>query len=145
MIQKTAAIDVWYLVSLSGLFRQAAHNPTNLTPKKRAAINRMLGTDEWESEWYGRDLRTDIFGEIDETYQRIADVNAIEAFVLKRLRSLFPKVLPPRRLYSDRNVPQFALFLAISNPEPKAIGLATRIGNHILKAPPEASHHRSGR
>ena len=145
LIQKTEAIDVWYLVSLSGLFRQAAHDPTNLTPKKRAAITRMLGTEDWESEWYARDLSTDIFGEIDETFQRIADVNAIEAFVLKRLRSLFPKVLPPRRLHSDRNVPQFALFLAISNPEPKAIGLATRIGNHILKALPEASHHRSAR
>ncbi len=135
LIRQTEAIDIWYLVSLSGLFRQAAHDPTKVTPKKRAALTRMLGTDEWETEWYQRDTRPDIFGELDEIHQRKADVDAIEKFVTKRLTSLFPKVLPPRRLYSDRNVPQFALFLAISNPAPRAIGLATRIGNHILKAP----------
>jgi three-Cys-motif partner protein len=132
-IRATEAIDVWYLVSLSGLFRQAAHDPTAVTEKKRAAITRMLGTADWETEWYRREEKPDLFGGLDAIHQRTADVNAIEVFVLKRLQSLFPKVLGPKRLYSDRKVPQFALFLAISNPAPKAIGLATRIGNHILK------------
>ncbi|RVD14246.1 MAG: three-Cys-motif partner protein TcmP [Mesorhizobium sp.] len=134
MIRATEAIDVWYLVSLAGLFRQASHDPKHLSPKKRAAITRMLGTEEWEDAWYHRDVTIDLLGQVDQTHQRIADVAAMEEFVGKRLRSLFPKVLPPRRLRSDRKVPSFSLFLAISNPEPKAIGLATKIGNHILKA-----------
>jgi three-Cys-motif partner protein len=145
LIRRTEAIDVWYLVSLAGLFRQAAHDPKNLTSKKRAAITRMLGTDEWEGAWYRREIITDLLGEVDETAQRIADVRAMEAFVNMRLTSLFPKVLPPRLLRNARGVPTFSLFLAISNPEPKAIGLATRIGNHILKALPEASRRTYGR
>ncbi|MBZ3691019.1 three-Cys-motif partner protein TcmP [Phyllobacterium calauticae] len=133
-IQKTEAIDVWYLVSLSGIFRQATRDPAKLSPDKRAALVRMLGTDEWEQEWYEGRKGFDLLGEFDEAYQRTADVEAIETYVQKRLRTVFPAVLPPKRLFNDRGVPIFALFLAISNPEPKAIGLAKRIGNHILKS-----------
>lgn len=145
-VRKTEAIDVWYLVSLAGMFRQATHDPQKLTTEKRAALTRMLGTDEWEKAWYSREQRTDLLGQIDEVHQRSADVAAMEQFVGKRLADLFPKVLPPRRLRNDRGAPMFSLFLAISNPEPKAIGLATKIGNHILKASMErASRHRGDR
>ena len=36
-IKQTKAIDVWYLVSLSGLYRQATHRSSKLDEKKRAA------------------------------------------------------------------------------------------------------------
>lgn len=78
--------------------------------------------------------REDLLGEYDDVYQRIADVEAIESFVGKRLKSLFPAVLPPKRLKNANGAPMFSLFLAISNPAGKAIGLATKIGNSILKA-----------
>lgn len=133
-IRKTEAIDVWYLVSLAGLFRQATRDPSKIDESKRAAITRMLGTDEWMSAWYDAPKKFDLLGEYDEAYQRIADVTAIEAFVDKRLKSLFPKVLPPKRLKNASGVPMFSLFLAISNPAPKAMGLAAKIGNSILKA-----------
>lgn len=133
LIRATEAIDVWYLVSLAGLFRQASNDPKNLTEKKRQAITRMLGTDEWQSAWYQPPKTMDLLGFADDTYRRSANVLAIEEFVGERLKSLFPKVLAPLQLRNERNVPMFSLFLAISNPEPKAIGLATKIGNHILK------------
>ncbi len=133
-IRATEAIDVWYLVSLAGLFRQATRDRKKIEDKKRAAITRMLGTDEWEEAWYNPPVRHDLFGEIDENFQRTADVEAIETFVGDRLSKLFPKVLKPKRLKNASGVPMFSLFLAISNPAPKAIGLATRIGNSILKS-----------
>lgn len=132
-IRATEAIDVWYLVSLAGLFRQATRDPSKLDERKRAAITRMLGTDEWYDAWYNAPKKVDLLGEFDEMHQRTADVEEIETFVGNRLKSLFPKVLKPMRLKNDRGVPMFSLFLAISNPAPKAIGLATRIGNSILK------------
>jgi three-Cys-motif partner protein len=55
-IANTKAIDVWYLVSLAGLFRQAAHDPEKLDDAKRAALTRMLGTDEWVRSWYPETL-----------------------------------------------------------------------------------------
>jgi len=99
-IRATEAIDVWYLVSLAGLFRQAARDPEKIDADKRASITRMLGTDEWQSAWYARKSPSDdLFGPVeDETIRRIADVADIEAFVGKRLRGLFPKVLAPATL-----------------------------------------------
>jgi three-Cys-motif partner protein len=132
-IQGTQAIDVWYLVSLAGLFRQAALDRQALDASKRAAITRIVGTDSWEDEWYTKSTRRDLFGEIDEQSSRIADVGVIETYVQKRLETLFPKVLKPLGLLNARNAPMFSLFFAISNPEPKAIGLATRIAGHMLK------------
>lgn len=133
-IRQTEAIDVWYLVSLSGIFRQAAKDKNALDSSKKAAITRMIGTDEWQSDWYLSDKRTDLFGEIDHRAQRTADVNSIEEYVTRRLSSLFPKVLKPLRLHNDQGVPMFSLFFLISNPDVKAIGLAERIAGHMLKA-----------
>lgn len=131
-IRATAAIDVWYLVTLAGLFRQATRRESALDAGKAAAITRMLGTDEWRTEWYRPSTNTDLFGHADG--QRTADVRDIEAYVGKRLAALFPKVMPPLTLRNDRGAPMFSLFFAISNPEPRAIGLATKIASHILKS-----------
>jgi len=133
-IRATEAIDVWYLVSLSGLFRQAARNRSAVDASKHAALTRMLGSDEWEAAWYKRTQTMSLFGELDEEHERTADVEAMEAFVWKRLAQLLPKVLKPLRLKDDRGIPLFALFFAISNPEPKAIGLAAKIAGHILNS-----------
>ncbi len=133
-IQATEAIDVWYLVSLSGLFRQAPLDKRALDQSKRLALTRMLGTDKWESAWYQRTERPDLFGDVQADHERAADVDMMEQFVHKRLSGLFPKVLKPMRLKDDRGVPIFALFFAISNPDGKAIGLATKIANHILNS-----------
>lgn len=133
-IRKTEAIDVWYLVSLAGLFRQAARRANAVDESKRAALTRMLGNSDWESAWYKRTQQDDLFGEADKEHSRIADVEAMETYVWKRLRELFPRVLKPLRLKDRRGIPQFALFFAISNPEPKAIGLATKIASHILNS-----------
>ena len=134
-ISLTQAIDVWYLVSLAGLFRQATRDPEKLDEHKRAALTRMLGTGEWESAWYaGGQVEQGLFGPVKRPVRRWADVSEMERFVGERLKTIFPKVLEPLRLYNEGGVPMFALFFAISNPDPKAIGLATRIAGHILKA-----------
>jgi three-Cys-motif partner protein len=132
-IQATKAIDVWYLVSLAGLFRQATRDGRALSEQKRRAITRMLGTHEWEAEWYTSRVTRDLFDSDTEHSSRVASVEEIEAYVGKRLRSLFPRVLGPLRLRNARNAPMFSLFFGISNPDPKAIGPATRIAGHLLK------------
>jgi three-Cys-motif partner protein len=131
-IRATGSIDVWYLVSLSGLFRQAARDGSAIDEGKRAALTKMLGTDEWEAVWYKKPDTDDLFG--DARLRRSASVRDMEAYVHGRLSGLFPKVLKPRTLNDNRGVPIFSLFFAISNPEPKAIGLATRIAGHILSS-----------
>jgi three-Cys-motif partner protein len=133
-IRKTEAIDVWYLVSLSGLFRQATRDAEDLDASKRAALTRMIGTPDWEKDWYAMSRRTDLFGDTDERLGRTAEVDDMERYFGARLAGLFSSVLPPLRLNDDRGIPQFALFFAISNPKPAAIGLASRIARHTLKS-----------
>ncbi len=128
-IAKTKAIDVWYLFSLSGFYRQAARSAAAIDDDKRAAITRVLGTDAWERELYAPSLFAD-----QAPLRRTADVGALQDYVRARLKTIFPAVLPPLPLPIDKKPQMLSLFFAISNPDGPAIGLATRIANHILRA-----------
>jgi three-Cys-motif partner protein len=129
---RTKAIDVWFLFSLSGLYRQATRRSSDIDASKRAAITRILGTDAWEHELYSDLGQNDMFG--GQEKQRTADVRGLERYVKRRLETIFPKVLEPLALPVTQKPQRFSFFLCISNDEPKAVALATRIGNHILKA-----------
>jgi three-Cys-motif partner protein len=128
----TKAVDVWFLFSLSGLYRQATRDKKSMDEDKKRAITRMLGTDAWENELYAKEEKEDLFGrEVSE--QRNADVKGLERYVQMRLQAIFPKVLEPLPLPIEQRPQRYSLFCAISNPSPKAIGLATKIASHILK------------
>jgi three-Cys-motif partner protein len=130
-IRSTEAIDIWYLVTLAGLFRQATRRASALDAGKARAITKMLGTEEWLTELYRQPETADLFGHMDG---HRAGVDEIEAYVGRRLAQLFPKVLPPLTLRNDNGVRMFSLFFAISNPERKAIEVATKIAGHILRS-----------
>jgi three-Cys-motif partner protein len=129
----TAAVDVWFLFSLSGLYRQATRDKRSMDEDKRRAITRMLGTDAWENELYVKKEEEGLFG-LEVSEQRNADVKGLEKYVQMRLQTIFPKVFDPLPLPIEQRPQRYSLFCAISNASPKAISLATRIANHILKA-----------
>lgn len=135
-IASTEAIDVWYLFSLEGLYRNAAHDINDVDQVKRAALTKLLGTDEWERELYSvHQPPTDLFDYTPpEERRRNADVAGLEAYVTRRLREIFPMVLDPYSLPVGRKPQRFSLYCMISNKDGKALGLARRIGDHILKA-----------
>jgi three-Cys-motif partner protein len=134
-VASTKAIDVWFLFPLSGLYRQATRQLTDVDQYKRAALTRMFGSEAWEEELYPKTFRNDLFDGIsEEPRQRTANVVDLEAYAKSRLETIFSKVLKPMPLPLNKKPQLFSLFLCISNDDPKAIGLATRIGNHILKA-----------
>jgi three-Cys-motif partner protein len=132
-IAATEAIDVWYLFPLSGVYRQATKEGRKLTWDKREAITRILGTGDWEREFYKAPYGSDLFGGATDPL-RIADVAAIEMYVKLRLSDAFPKVFGPMRLSMKSGAPLFSLFFAVSNTEPRAIGLAQKAANHILRS-----------
>ncbi|WP_406854371.1 three-Cys-motif partner protein TcmP [Alsobacter sp. KACC 23698] len=131
-IRATEAIDVWYLVSLAGLFRQAPRDEAAIDLNKRAAISRMLGTEKWQDDWYNEDNNLDLFGEARRS--RFMEIPDMQNYIHSRLKTIFPAVLKPLTLRNDSNVPMFALFFAISNPNPSAIRLATDIAGYILNS-----------
>lgn len=135
-------LDVWYLFPLSGVYRNAPVDQADLTPDKRATVTRILGTSDWETRFYEPPPARppDLLSVLDEprlapvtgSNKRTADVDAIETFVLERLRTVFPLVLPPRRLLGPTNAPLFSLLFAMANKSPQAQAVATPIAKHLL-------------
>jgi hypothetical protein len=96
-----------------------------------ASITKILGTSEWESEFYRAPQPTGFFG-IERKAKRAVNVDTIEAFIDRRLKTIFPAVAKPRRLLGPRNVPLFSLFFAVSNPSSAAIKPAMKIAAYLL-------------
>ena len=133
LVAQTRALDVFFLVSLSGLYRQATNNLLDADESKVNALTRFLGTDAWKTELY--QPYPGLFG--DDSHHRHADSEALARYMKQRLETAFPKVLEPTILYRTdargrKGVPLFALFFAVSNPQPKAIGLASRVSRDIM-------------
>jgi three-Cys-motif partner protein len=133
-VAATKAIDVWFLFSLSGLYRQATRQLNDIDRHKRAALTRMFGSDAWEEELYPKTIREDLFGGAEEPRRRSINVAGLEAYTKSRLETIFGAVLKPLPLPINKKPQRFSLFFCISNDDPKAIGLASKIGAHILKA-----------
>ena len=137
-IRKTNSIDVWYLVNINGILRQAARVHSAVDCHKRNRLNRMFGTDSWEYEWYRKEINPkqaslfDLY-EDDRAINRSANEIVVENWVKNRLEVLFPWVSNPLRLYMDgKNVHQFSLFFAASNNSGAALGLAKKLSSYVI-------------
>lgn len=136
-LSRSKLADVWYLFPLSGFYRQATTDSADISPDKEAALNRMLGTKEWRTALYDQPPQMSLLGE-PQTDIRTANPLQMLEWVKQRLEKVFPGVAAPKLLYQTNAVgkhgaPLFALFFAVSNPSPKAVGLALKIANDILK------------
>ena len=96
-LAKTEAIDVWFLFPLAGLFRQATRRLTDIDEHKRAALTRMFGSALWEEELYPQNNESDLFGALPER-RRELNPGGLEAYVQRRLGTIFGKVLKPLAL-----------------------------------------------
>jgi three-Cys-motif partner protein len=129
-------LDVWYLFPLSGVYRNAPLDQAALTADKRAAVARIVGAENWEEHFYGPSPQRDatLFDVPAAAPKRTLDVDGIEAFVIKRLRSIFPLVERPLRLLGPSRAPIFSLFFAMANKSKKAQERARPIAAHILRS-----------
>lgn len=133
-VADTKALDAWYLFPLSGVFRQAAKNFDRMLPENAEAIDRILGTDEWRKRFYLTDGQTALLGE-DQAARRYRAANPrdIAAYVHERLCSIFRGWVSPPIILPENGAPLFALFFAVSNPEPKAVKLSKRGAGHLFE------------
>jgi three-Cys-motif partner protein len=134
-VAKTRAIDVWYLFPLSGFYRQMPKAHSKLDYEKRSALNRIFGTNSWEDAFYPKPVRMHtLYGE--DTVVRMprrGRISDYEKYAKERLETIFGAVLKPMRLPRERGPTRYLLFLCISSRNSRAIEIASRIGNHILK------------
>lgn len=142
-IAKTEALDCWYFFPLSGLYRNAPHDPAKLDEWKQASLDRVLGATDWRERWYEHKVMPRNLLETEDQAVRRTDVDAIEAYVKERLETVFKgAVLDPVRLHHRSGAPLASLFFAVSNTSPAAVALATKMASHIL-ASGRSSHKRS--
>src|SRR5690606_21665003 len=105
-IASTQALDCWYFFPLSGLYRNAPHDPARLDETKQAALDKVLGTTDWRHRWYDHAAVPQTLFESEEQAAVRADVDAIERYVGERLRSVFKgAVLEPMRLRHNGGAP----------------------------------------
>ncbi len=130
-VANTKAIDVWYLFSLSGFYRQAARRLDAVDNGKAARLDLCLGTHEWRSVLYEEPRQPDMWGNGPDQIREVG-VPEMEAFVRGRLKKIFPTVCEPLHLPA-KGAPLYALYFAVSNPSKSAVGLALKGANHILK------------
>ncbi|MCL6562494.1 MAG: three-Cys-motif partner protein TcmP [Firmicutes bacterium] len=128
-VAQTRVLDVWYWFSLSGLYRQTPRSLRKISDDKIASVTKVFGTDQWLTDFYSEDPQLSWFEETAE-YVR-ADVQYLEDWARRRLETIFPAVAKPLRLPLT-GPPRYSFFFAVSNPDPKAQGLAMRIATHIL-------------
>jgi three-Cys-motif partner protein len=130
-LASTEAIAVWFLFPLAGLYRQATRRLVDIDHSKRDALTRIFGSSSWEEELYPISGEPDMFGILPER-RRELNPSGLEQYVQRRLSEIFGHVLKPLALPVGKHPQMFSLFLCISNRTNEAIGLASRIGNHLL-------------
>jgi len=130
-ISETRKIDLLLLFPYSGLYRQAARKMEKVDEDKAAAIDLILGTDEWRNTFYSepKQLSMSMLG--DTGHERHVNNEHMLTYFRKRLSSIFGYVAEPLIL-PKTGAPLFALMFAVSNDNQKAISLAKKVAKHIL-------------
>lgn len=130
-IAATEAMDLWYLFPLMAVVRMTPRD--GKIPKAWAdRLDRMLGDSGWREAFYTKDLAPDLFG--DHALHKTTQVNKVEQYLLSRMRTVFPAVSRNvLRLPEEEGRTMFLLVFACANPKPKAMGLALKIADDILK------------
>lgn len=139
-IQRTEAIDVWFLFAIHDFARQAARDFSAIEQHKLDRLNRMFGTDAWIKDLYKSKPASEQFGldlgqepETAAELYRDPGVANMAKWVHSWLREIFPHVAKPL-LLPRTGATLFLLFFCVSNPSTGAIGLAMKAANHILKS-----------
>ena len=131
-IAKTQAIDLWYLFPFSAAQRMLPNEGVVDIWRKR--LNDLFGDTDWENRFYKPNPQLKLFGDDNQMIKNV-NIKELAAYICERLRSIFPYVTDnPRFLYNSKMSPLFLFCFAVSNPNPKAYGLAKKVAeDYILK------------
>jgi three-Cys-motif partner protein len=131
-LAETRGVDLWLLfplgVGVMRLLTKAALPPDAW----RRRITRMLGTSEWESEFYRIDCHPELSLGLDPVKSRDIDCDGVARFLLGRLSELFYAVYPTAFvLRNSRNNPLYLFCFASGNE--RGSEPAMKIAEHLLK------------
>lgn len=127
----THACDVWYLFPLSGVFRMLPRSGKT-EPSWEARLDAIFGTHDWRAHFYAPSAQGSLFDDIVPVERNVSS-DAVIAYVVARLNTVFAGVAKPAILRNRKNSPMFALVFAVSNPSPAARRRALDIANHLMR------------
>ncbi len=134
-VAKSEKIDLWLLFPLSNALRLTPKDGARIIPEWNDKIDRLFGTTEWKEALYKpkeRPMISDLFdAEPEEELERI-NPDVLQDWVTEKLKGIFRYVAKPVCLKNNGR-PLFSFYFAVSNPSPKAWGLADRAAKTILK------------
>jgi three-Cys-motif partner protein len=133
-VAATEAIDVWYLFPLGmGPLRLLKKNG-DISDAHRQRLDDIFGEPDWFDAMYQPTAQRSLF-EDEQGFQKTADIGVIRDYVIQRLKEVFPGVANnPLILRNSKNSPLYLFCFAVSNPNPKARGLALKVAQHILNS-----------
>lgn len=131
-INITESFDIWYLFPINAVCRQAARDYSKMEKYKKEALDKLFGTRDWEKAFYKKVHQQGLFGDTEYSVRKLT-IQQMEKWVSKRLKTIFahvsdPVVLPPS------GAQFYSLYFCVSNPSGKAIGLARKAADFILKS-----------
>lgn len=130
-ISATGAIDMWYLFPSGAVMRMMTRSG-NIPTDWKACLDRLLGTNDWEAEFYKSSRQLGLFSE-PENRERSVSIDGIETYLVNRLETIFPYVVKRcLTLHNSRNSPLFSLCFAAANSG-KGGELAHRLASAIIK------------
>lgn len=119
MLADTKAVDVWYLFPLEGVSRQLAHDFEKIDGNKQLSLDQIFGTPDWRDELYRTEVARTLFDTLDQHKGRAVTKPQIEAYAMKRLKTVFRYVSPPLPLVNDDDRHLFSL-VCLANPASNA-------------------------
>lgn len=136
-IARTEICDMWYLFPTMGINRMLTRNG-HIPDSWENRLNLIMGSTSWKKVFYEQEEQQKTFEFILNTdisllRKKETPLKNIEEYVNIQLSSIFCYVSPkPISLYNRHDI-LFSLFFAASNRNPKAVNLASKFGNYILK------------
>lgn len=129
----TKAIDLWFLFPIGSVIRQAANDFSAVDVHKAAYLDRAFGTCDWRTELYVDTAGGSLFDEHPASPTRVARAG-VEAYMKKRLETLFPYVSSPLPLLTTNGAQLFSLYFTVANPSTVAINLAKNCVKDLVKS-----------
>jgi len=129
---QTKAIDLWLLFPLGQAVMRLLRKEGEPPAEWQQALDRIFGTHDWHSRFYVTKRQADLFETEIVSTHRVADWQAVGAFMIERLKTAFRSVATnPGVLLNSRNVPLYLFCFASANP--KGAPTALKIAGHLLK------------
>ncbi len=129
---RTKSVDLWLLFPLGQAVMRLLRKEGEPPPEWQRALDRIFGTHDWHSRFYVTQREADWFENEIISTQRVADWQAVGAFMIERLKTAFFAVAAnPGVLLNSRNVPLYLFCFASANP--RGAPIALKIAAYLLK------------